>query len=265
MDLIVNGARLHYTVDGEGDPIVFAHGLLWSGEMYQFQVASLRARHRCVTFDFRGQGESEVTATGYDMDTLALDAAALIERLGCAPCHFVGLSMGGFVGLRLALRRPDLLRSLTLIESAADGEPRGNVPRYRAMAFVTRLFGVRPLVGRVMRIMFGRTFLADAERRGLRAEMERRLLGNDVTGMRRALEGVITRAPVDEALPLIRTPTLVLSGSEDVAVVPARSRATADKIPNSRFQSIPRAGHTSTIEEPIAVTSALASFFSSLK
>src|SRR5215510_6749099 len=97
-EMVVNGARLHYTVDGEGPPVLFAHGLLWSGEMFQYQVAALRRRYRCVTFDFRGQGDSEVTGAGYDMDTLTDDATALIDRLGLAPCHFVGLSMGGFVG-----------------------------------------------------------------------------------------------------------------------------------------------------------------------
>ena len=49
--------------------------------------------------------------------------------------------MGGFVGMRLAARRPELLRSLTLIESAADGEPRWNVPKYRAMSLVARALG----------------------------------------------------------------------------------------------------------------------------
>ncbi len=262
--LLLNGARVHYTSDGDGPPILFAHGLLWSGEMYQYQVAALRSRYRCITFDFRGQGASEVTPGGYDMDTLTDDAAALIDHLRLAPCHFVGLSMGGFVGMRLAQRRADLLRSLVLIETAADGEPARNVPKYRAMSLVTRAFGTGVLTRPIMRIMFGRSFLADPERRGLRDEMVRRLRAADVTGMRRALEGVITRAPVEDALAAIRVPTLVLSGAEDVAVVPERSRRTAERIPGARFQLIPRAGHTSSIEEPAFVNRALAEFFASV-
>src|SRR5262249_12035516 len=90
--LRVNGAELYYEDTGPGaNPVVFAHGLLWSGRMFDAQVAALRGRHRCVTFDFRGQGQSDVTATGYDMETLTEDAAALIETLGIGPCHFVGL------------------------------------------------------------------------------------------------------------------------------------------------------------------------------
>src|SRR5450759_2079283 len=103
----INGAEIHYEEDGEGpETIAFAHGLLLSGRMFESQVRALRDRYRCVTFDFRGQGQSKVTASGYDMDSLADDAAGLIEALGGAPCHFVGLSLAGFVGMRVATRRP---------------------------------------------------------------------------------------------------------------------------------------------------------------
>ena len=64
----------------------------------------MKARYRCVTYDHRGQGQSPASPTPYDMETLAADAAALIGALGAAPVHFVGLSMGGFVGMRLAIQ-----------------------------------------------------------------------------------------------------------------------------------------------------------------
>ena len=77
--LRVDGATLWYEEQGAGpETVVFAHGLLWSGRMFDAQVAELADRFRCVTFDFRGQGKSEVTADGYDMDTLTDDAAAPI-------------------------------------------------------------------------------------------------------------------------------------------------------------------------------------------
>jgi 3-oxoadipate enol-lactonase len=120
----VNGAALYYEEHGAGpETIVLAHGLLWSCRMFDAQVALLKEHYRCVAFDFRGQGQSEVTRSGYDMETLYEDAVALIEQLGCAPCHFLGLSMGGFIGLRLAARHPELLRSLILLETSADPEP----------------------------------------------------------------------------------------------------------------------------------------------
>ena len=256
----VNGVELHYEERGSGVPVVFAHGLLWSGRMFEAQVEALSSRYRCITLDFRGQGQSARSPSPYDMDDLAADTAALIESLAAAPCHFVGLSMGGMVGLRLALRRRELLRSLTLVESAADGEPRRNVPKYRAMALFARLFGVKLLVPAVMKIMFGPAFLRDRERADERARQATWLRNLDVPGMVAALDCVIRRRPLVDELGNIATPTLVLHGEHDRAIVPPRARATAAAIPHARLVMIPRAGHTSTVEEPAAVTAALARF-----
>lgn len=260
-----NGARLWYEQHGDGvETVVFAHGLLMSGRMFDEQVRALQGRYRCVTFDFRGQGQSEVTADGYDMDTLAVDAAGLIEALGCAPCHFVGLSMGGFVGLRLAIRRPELLRSLVLLDTSADAEPPENVGPYRRMNFVVRWLGARPVAGRVMKILFGRKFLHDPACADERREWRRRLIGNHRLGVTRAATGVITRQGVFERLREIRTPTLVVVGDQDVATVPAKAERIHAGIAGSTLCVIPGAGHSSTVEEPAAVTAVIVEFLDSL-
>jgi pimeloyl-ACP methyl ester carboxylesterase len=267
-DLLLHGVRYH--VDDTGPvagapPVVFAHGLLMSGEMFRGQVEALRAHHRCVTFDWRGQGRTEVARDGYDMDTLTDDAIALITQLGAAPCHWVGLSMGGFVGLRIALRRPELLRSLSILDSAADAEPRANVPKYRAMAFFERHVGRGPLIAPVMRILFGAAFLRDPARAAERDAWRQHLLANDMSGAQRALGGVIDRRALEDDIGAITVPTLVASGEDDRAIVPARSRRTAERIPGARFVTLPRAGHSSSLEEPAAVTAALADFWSALR
>jgi 3-oxoadipate enol-lactonase len=263
--LHVNGARLHYEERGAGEEtVVLSHGLLWSGRMFDAQVEALSRGRRCIVYDHRGQGRSEVTAGGYDMDTLSEDAAALVLALGAAPCHFVGLSMGGFVGMRLALRRPELLRSLTLIGTSADAEPAANVPRYRLLGAVARLLSLRLVAGRVMRIMFGRTFLGDPAREGERRAWRARLLANDRTGVHRALHGVISRDGVHDALGAIDVPTLVLVGDEDAATTPDRARRIAAAIPGARLEVIRGAGHTATVEQPAQVGAALEAFLSGL-
>lgn len=262
--LRVNGATLWYDEQGTGpETVVFAHGLLWSGRMFDAQTAALADRFRCVTFDFRGQGRSEVTAGGYDMETLADDAAALIDALGCAPCHFVGLSMGGFVGMRLAARRPALIRSLVLMETSADPEPRANVPRYRLLGAVGRVFGrlgFRVVSGKVMRIMFGRTFLADPARAEERALWTERLMANHRVGVTRALRGVIERRGILGELGAITAPTLVVVGDEDVATVPEKAERIHAAIAGSRLVVIPGAGHSASVEQPELVTAALEGF-----
>jgi 3-oxoadipate enol-lactonase len=263
--ITVNGARLYYEEHGAGpETIVFAHGLLWSGRMFDEQVSAFKGRYRCITFDFRGQGQSEVTADGYDMETLAEDAAALIAGLRASPCHFLGLSMGGFIGMRLALRHPALLRSLLLVETSADPEPADNVGRYRRLNLIARWLGFSLIAKPVMQIMFGTKFLEDPARAAARAAWRQRLIANHRVGITRAVMGVVTRLGVYEQIDRIALPTLIIVGDQDVATVPAKAERMRARIPGSRLKVIAGAGHSSTIEEPAAVNAAIAEFLAGL-
>ncbi len=263
--LTVNGATLHYTDEGGGpETIVFSHGLLFSGAMFEAQVAGFKDRYRCITFDHRGQGGSEVTASGYDMDTLTEDAAALIEALDAGPCHFAGLSMGGFVGMRLAIRRPELLKSLVLIETTADPEPPENVPRYKTLNFVARWFGLGLVINKVMPIMFSQSFLNDPSREADKRKWRSLILSNHRIGITRAVRGVTDRQGVYEQLGKIGLPTLIIVGEEDTATVPEKSDRMHAAIKGSELIRVPRAGHSSTVEEPAAVNEALENFLGRL-
>ncbi len=254
---------LHYEVHGNGpETIIFSHGLLFDGRMFAKQVEAFSDQFRCVTFDFRGQGQTSVADGGYDMDTLTQDAIALMEHLDCAPCHFMGLSMGGFIGLRLAIRRPELLRSLVLMESTADPEP--NRTKYRILNFVARHFGLGVVSSRVMPIMFGQKFLHDAQRAEEKAVLRKQIIANDRVGITRAVQGVVDREGVYDQLPQIDTPTLIIVGDQDVATVPEKSERMHAAISGSKLVIVEGAGHSSTIEEPVAINAAIADFLNSL-
>lgn len=263
--LTTNGVKLYYedsglpNASGLGETLVFSHGLLWSGHMFHKQVATLRSQYRVITYDHRGQGRSEVTSTGYDMDTLYQDAIGLIEQLGIGPVHFVGLSMGGFVGMRLAARRPDLLRSLILLETSADSEPAENIPKYRTLATVVKWLGTWAVAKPVMKIMFGKTFLDDPARTNERDYWTNQLKQNK-RSIVRAVNGVIDRLSIVGELGAITIPTLVVVGAEDVATVPAKAQRIHEHIAGSKLVVMPRGGHTSCIEEPEAVTGAIRAF-----
>lgn len=263
--LFINGTEIYYEdTGGPGEPIVFSHGLLWSCRMYDAQVGALRDRYRCIAYDHRGQGESAVSPLrAIDLETVTADAIGLIEGLRLGRVHFCGLSMGGFVGMRIAARRPDLLRSLLLLETSADPEPAENVPRYRLLNFVVRWFGLRPVATSVMRIMFSRSFLGDPTRGKERELWRARLVGNR-RDIWRAVNGVIERQGVYGELGRISLPTLVMVGDEDVATVPAKAERIHQAIAGSRLVRIPRAGHSSTVEEPEAVTRAIREFLAGL-
>jgi 3-oxoadipate enol-lactonase len=263
--LQVNNADLYYEDNGSGaETIIFVHGFLWSGRMFDDQVAALKDRYRCITVDLRGQGQSEVTQSGYDIDTLSEDVAALIEVLECAPCHFLGLSMGGFIGLRLAIRRPDLLKSLMLLETSADPEPKENIGQYRLLSLVARWFGLGIVAGRVMPIMFGEKFLNDPVRKNQKEEWRKRMIANHRIGITRAFKGVITRTGVYDQIDKISVPTLIIVGAQDTATPLEKAERMHARIQGSNLVVIPGAGHTSTVEEPEAINLALEKFLSDL-
>jgi 3-oxoadipate enol-lactonase len=259
--ILCNGVQLAVEDSGQGgSTVLFSHGLLYSLRMWDAQIAALRSRFRCVAYDHRGQGESESAATGLDMDTLADDAVALIESLRIGPVHFVGMSMGGFVAMRVAARRPELVRSLVLVDTSAGPEPAENIPRYRRLEWVARWFGTWPVASRVEAIMHGASARKDPARAAILRVWRQNLLRADTAAMNRAVEGILTRESAVPLLGKIRCPTLVMVGEEDTATVPAKSEEIAAGIPGARLVHIPRAGHMSPIDAPEAVTAQLRSF-----
>jgi pimeloyl-ACP methyl ester carboxylesterase len=135
--ITVNDARIYYEEHGQGkETIVFGHSMLFNLRMFDEQVKSLKSNYRCVLFDFRGQGKSEVTFEGYDLDNLSKDTHELITSLKCNPCHFVGFSMGGMVAMRLAISHPKLLKSLILIDTSSEPEPSSGHFRNAMMVWV---------------------------------------------------------------------------------------------------------------------------------
>lgn len=258
-----NGIDLNYEESGSGPAtIVFAHGLLMDLHLYDAQRAALGDRYRCIAYDHRGQGASSPDGP-FDMDTLTEDAVDLIRATGSAPCHFVGLSMGGFVGIRLAARYPDLVRSLVLLDTSARGEPLRKRLRFRAMQAITGLFGPGPLLGQILPLMFGPSFRSDSAHA---AELERwrhhlQSLPRRIVG---PVGGVIGRAGVLDELAAIRCPTLVVVGDEDRTTPPAESQRIADGIRGARLVTLLRCGHSSAVEAAGEVNRLLGEFFATV-
>jgi pimeloyl-ACP methyl ester carboxylesterase len=113
----VNGVRLSYTLTGDsGPPLVLVHGSWADQRDWELLVSILAERFRVLTYDRRGHSQSECPPGQGSVEEDAADLAALIEHLKLAPAHIVGLSLGGSIVLRLAARRPGLIRSLSVQE-----------------------------------------------------------------------------------------------------------------------------------------------------
>lgn len=260
----VNGIRLHYEDSKSGaETIVFAHAALFDRRMWEQQVEAFRDSYRCITYDHRGQGQSSVPPEeAIDHDVLAEDAAALIEHLGVGPCHFVGLSQGANVGVRLALRRPDLLTSLVVLGLTVDQDERF-VRRFTLLATLLRLAGPRLVLPSVMPVMFGKQFMEDDAREEQRNLWRRRLQANH-RAIHKTARGVARRTPLADEVSRVDVPTLVVSGEEDEVSPPAKARAIHERLPRSELVIVPRAGHMSAIEQPREVNEAIRAFLSAV-
>ncbi len=257
--LTVNGVPISYSDTGPRDApvILFGHGFLFSGWVFHPQIAALQDRYRCVAIDWRGQGATPPTPSGYDMDTLTSDAIGLIENLDVAPVHWVGLSMGGFVGMRIAARRPELIRTLSLLDTSAGPEDPSKVGQYKLLGFVQQLVGSGPVMGQVKKAMFGPTFVRDPASKPLIDTWVTQIRSQSRTGIRKALRGVTDRRPIEDEIPAITAPTLIAVGADDISTPPDKAKRIAELIPGARLEIIPGSGHTSPLEQPAKVTALL--------
>ncbi len=258
----VNEVRLYYTSVGEGEEtILFSHGFLMNHTMFDAQIEALKEHFRCISYDHRSHGQSEVSQDGYELNNLTTDAIALIEGLKLGPVHFVGMSTGGFVGMRIALRRPDLLKSMILVDTSAEEESPETFKKNHLLLRLVKTLGWFPLIGQVMPILFHSTFLKDADRKSEVKKWKRIIQGHEIKGMVAFGKSIFSRESILDRLAELDLPTAVIVGDKDIATAPAYNRRIAEVVPNAEFYSIPEAGHSSPVEKPQEVLEAMLDFY----
>ena len=275
----VNGTGLRVEEVGSGErTVVFSPNPFTGRALFDAPVAALSGDYRCLRYDHRGQGDSGFGASQPSPELLGTeglyeDAVALLEQLGVDSCHWVGSSIGGFVGVRLAARHPELVRSLVLLGFSTRRLSRADLKQLNMMLGMVRvsrrLGGVgnavlRRVTERVMRNLFGTTFMSDPARADDRALWRQRfaaLLVPEAAPMFRAVFGHPGSPP--ELLAQIEAPTLIIAGEDELAAFDeARDdclQAQRD-IPDARLVTVPGAGHMILIEQPEVGTAAITEF-----
>jgi len=262
----VNGVNFFYKESGSGpETIVFSHGLLMDHSMFEPLRAVFEKQYRVIAYDHRAQGQSEDIGRGYDMSTIADDAALLIRALKAAPCHFAGLSMGGFVGMRLAAHHPELIATLTLMNTTATKEKTANRIKYAFLAQMVKIFGPAPFTPIAVKELFGQTTRRSAERQAMLEKWTGKLRARP-RNIARSLSAVMNRREfrADE-LAAIRCPTLIITGDDDTAQPAGNSASLIAGIRGARHVNIPGAGHSSCLETPDAVIAAMQELLQSAK
>ncbi|MGE2724515.1 alpha/beta fold hydrolase [Mycolicibacterium pulveris] len=255
--------NLAYDDRGSGPAVVFIAGRGGAGRTWHLhQVPAFqRAGYRCITFDNRGVGATE-QASGFTIETMVGDTAALIEKLDAAPARVIGVSMGSFIAQELMLSRPELVDRAVLMAT------RGRADRtrefFRHAEWELHESGIRlpPSYDAKIRLLesFSPKTLNDDVKVRDWIDMFMMWPTKPSPGLRAQL-GV---APEGDRLPAYRSitkPALVIGFSDDVVLPPHLGREVADAIPNGRFLEIPDAGHLGFIEQPDAVNEAVLKFF----
>jgi 3-oxoadipate enol-lactonase len=240
---------LHHRVDGEGDRVLVLAGSLGTTlDMWEPQLPALTDRFRVVRFDHPGHGGSPLPYVR-SIEGIAAEVAALLDELGLERVSFCGLSLGGAVGMRLALDEPDRLERLVLL-STSMRFPRPDL--YDERARTVRESGVEPIADVVLERWFTPEF-GDVRR------YRDMLVATPPEGYARCCEAV-RDWDVRGQLGGVRAPTLAIAGADDPSTPPAELEAIAAEIPDARLVVIDGARHLVSVERPAEVSDALVSF-----
>ena len=243
--------HLYVEEHGEGDPLLLIEGLGQSMWAWREQIPVLAEHYRTIAFDARGTGRSPIPEEPYGIDELAQDAA---DILGGRSAYVVGLSMGGYTALTLALARPELVRSLVLAGTGAGGPDR--VPRPQAVrdAYAAAIGLPFDEYGRTtMPLTFSPGW---TERNPERFEELLAARGEyptpDVTldAHLRACYRFYDRGCEVER---VDAPALVLHGDADVIVPVENGRMLASRLPNARYVELSGRGHNVQLEDPATI------------
>jgi pimeloyl-ACP methyl ester carboxylesterase len=249
----VNGIEIDYEDIGQGRPVLLTHGHLSSRTAWNGQHRALGDRHRVISWDIRGHGQTESPddPAQYSLDLTVADIRALLGHLGIARAVIGGLSLGGYVSLAFAIAHPDMVEALVICDSGpgyrnAEARAQWN-ERAFARAAELEAEGLDGLAGRGREVRESRSRHRSAQ-----------ALAHATRGML-AQQG----STVIDGLPSIRVPTLVIVGDQDTPFL-APCQYMAKKIPGARLEIIAGAGHSSNLDQPEVFNRVLRDFLDSL-
>lgn len=239
---VTNGA-LNVRRWGAGEPLLLVHGLGASSDLWVAQLRAFADRHEVIAIDVRGFGRSPAGELDFTLDDIIDDLLELCRRLEFDRIHFLGSSMGGFIGQKLALAAPDLCQSLILCHTASQtGIPPEIID--------SRLKAIRSMTMDDFAAMVAGQALAQPADPFILEWLQEMVAKNDRELYIHYLGTVLRQFDVTDRVAEIRVPTLIISGSEDRVIPPAFGAALHDLIPHSRHHLMCGVGHLGYAEKP---------------
>jgi pimeloyl-ACP methyl ester carboxylesterase len=246
-----SSANLHVREAGKGPVVLLLHGLGGDHTLWNAQFEPLALGHHVVAPDLRGHGRSPTPdGSTFAFDELEQDLEVLMSQRGAESFHVVAASAGGFLALRLVLDRPERVRSLFLLGTAAqcDGHTRAVAAHW---AEVFRDQGYEAYAMRLLKDLFYPEWL-EAHLDYIDSAIET-MRGRD---LRAAVQWglAIRNFDVRARLGRVRAPTFVLHGMDDHVVDPSHARLLRQAIPKAELKLFPFVGHMVPVEKPEETT-----------
>jgi len=256
----VNGESIYYESRGEGDTLVFIHGLGGVGSIYFPMAQLLSDRYRTVLYDWSGSGASSRPRKPYSVESWAQEAKGLCDNLGIGSAAFIGHSMGCAVAVTIAALYPGLAKAVALLGPVTK-LPETAVGAIRDRAAKVRAEGMAPLAD-----VLPNGALAQSTRDSnpaVHALFRAMLLSNDPECYALHCEALLA-ANATALIPDVRCPALLLAGDADPTAPGAAVQDLAKGFANGRVVIVEKAGHAMQIDQPVALTETLRSFLGSL-
>jgi pimeloyl-ACP methyl ester carboxylesterase len=241
---------IYYEVTGEGPAIVFLHGATGDSSTYwENQVPFFSQDFEVITVDIRGHGRSKLGVVTVDyIEDCADDLRRILDELNISEAHIVGLSKGGLVAQRFALKHPQRLRRLVLADTSS------GIKSEKMRRFLEDVL-IKTAERSDMEHVFDLNLLWAHSARYLeenkdRIALERKHFAETSVEEYIALMKTTSVADITDQLPKIIAPTLVIWGSEDIEIPRLYSEILARNIPNAMLVIIEGAGHKSCVDRP---------------
>jgi 3-oxoadipate enol-lactonase len=258
---VVDALEIGYDDVGTGMPVLFVHAFPLNRTQWAPQVSALVERCRCVAPDLRGFGDSSVRPP-YSMEQYADDCAHLLDQLHVDKVVLVGSSMGGYLSFAFWRRHRSRVRALVLAGSRAGADADETLARRRQLIDVARKEGAIAVANLQIASLVGKT--AREKQPDTYDAVHRMMAVAPVEGIVGALQAMMVRPDSTATLATIDVPTLIIVGDEDVPTPAKEARAMHERIPGSRLEVIPQAGHLVNLERPAAFNHLVTEFIGAL-
>ena len=258
----VNGVPLGFRKLGNRNnhTIVCAHPVLFDSTVFDRLVAELADDFHLVLLDIHGHGESGYR-TPLTLEDITTDYYQLLAELDIARCTWIGYSIGGMIGMRLALSHPILFESLVLMATSARRDHPQLLLQTETLWRLFRAGHREDIVDAALHFFFAEsTFKTQPELVARHSAKMTNYNHKQGEAMFEVATAVLDRIDISHQIQSLRMPTLVVAGKEDSAAPPEESELIASRIPGAELVVVDNASHLLLLEQPEAVTTLIADF-----